>query len=114
MDQMKIKCAEGTTKIHWGDAVAATIESDTFGLGTGMDGNVTLGSAPVRPASLMGIAEATVSANNKYNISITASAINGQTWDENTGLGDIAFNEGEKLLPNRGSSKQHSTLFLHI
>ena len=85
-----IKCSAGGD-IDWGQGKAATIQVSPDYSG-GMEGD-NLGVAPDRPPCVQIDAGATP--GGYFDISLSGASIDGQTWDENTGLGDIAFNEGE-------------------
>ena len=91
-----IRCNQGTADIKWGQKVAATIHANVFGGGMGSTGDdaADLGSAPTRPPSLAGIDTASVPQVNQKAIALNANTIEGVGWPN--GLGDIAFDEGEK------------------
>ena len=92
-----VKCPEGSTELVSINSLAATIEAgpgNLFGLDTGMTGD-DLGTAPTRPDSFTEIADANIPSQNQGEISLSASKINGQSLDENQGIGSIEFGEGK-------------------
>ena len=96
-----IRCNQGTADIKWGQKVAANIQVNVFGGGmpAGSSDAADLGSAPTRPPSLAGIdpnvdGPTNVPPENQFSIALNANTIEGVGWPN--GLGDIAFDKGEK------------------
>lgn len=107
-----IKCSSvGSTDITWGNGIAATLLSGSFGSGTGSD-ETSLGTAPAKPYSLSDIAEVSVPSANFYDISLSGAKINGQTYSEEVGLGEIAFDEvHEWTISGSGAHPFHTHLY---
>ncbi len=107
-----IKCSTpGTADINWGQGRAATLEIGSFGSGTGSN-DVDLGTAPGRPYSLSDIAGVTVPQSNFNDISLSGAKINGQTYSETVGLGELNFDQvHEWTVSGSGAHPFHMHLY---
>lgn len=101
-----------SVQLEWGRKSVGTIEivSGTPNAATPFhNGNAW---TPVRPAHLANLAAASVSNANKYDISMSASSINGYSWDKNNGIGTFAWNQvHEWTIGGTGAHPFHLHLY---
>ncbi len=101
----------GSGSITWGSGTAATLQIGSFGTGSGSD-DASLGTAPARPYSLSDIAGVSVPGSNLYDISLSASKINSQTYSETVGLGELNFDQvHEWTISGSGAHPFHTHLY---
>ena len=83
----------------------------SFGSGTGSN-DVSLGTAPAKPYSLSDIAGVSVPVSNFYDISLSGAKINGQSYSETIGHGEINFEQvHEWTISGSGAHPFHTHLY---
>ena len=104
-----IKCT-AQVDISWAGKKAATLDVGNHNSGTGSS-EMSLGTAPSKPSSLVGHGNEVPEANT-YSISMSAAQINQQSWDAENPIEEINFNEVyEWTISGSGAHPFHLHLY---